>query len=98
MPHPALKISGLSKTFQDAPNLFGGPRRQVHAVRSVDLEVTHGETLGIVGGQLWENRGRYITVSPQRRGASRLTASSAGQSTRSFGKAFSMSFKIRPTA
>ena len=46
---PALKVTGLSKTFTDARGLFGRTKQQVKAVRSVDLEVAAGETLGIVG-------------------------------------------------
>lgn len=46
---PALKITGLSKTFSLGTGLFGRPAQQVQAVRAVDLEIAAGETLGIVG-------------------------------------------------
>ena len=49
MTHPALRVSDLSKTFTESAGLFGRNRQHVQAVRSVNLEVAPGETLGIVG-------------------------------------------------
>jgi len=45
----ALKLDGLSKTFPVGKPLFGAPRALVRAVRPIDLAVSRGETLGIVG-------------------------------------------------
>ncbi len=45
----ALKTTDLAKTFDIGKRLIGPPRAQVHAVHPVSLEVTEGETLGIVG-------------------------------------------------
>jgi oligopeptide/dipeptide ABC transporter ATP-binding protein len=45
----ALRLTDLSKSFPIGRPLFGPPRDQVHAVRSVTLEVRQGETLGLVG-------------------------------------------------
>jgi peptide/nickel transport system ATP-binding protein len=44
-----LEAQGLTRTFGGGRTLLGRPRRAVHAVRGVDLEVRRGETLGIVG-------------------------------------------------
>ena len=49
MNHPALRVTGLHKTFTDASGLLGRSRRTVHAVRGVDLDVAQGETMGVVG-------------------------------------------------
>jgi len=46
---PALRLSGLSKTFPLARTLFGPERPGVRAVHPVTLDVQQGETLGIVG-------------------------------------------------
>jgi oligopeptide/dipeptide ABC transporter ATP-binding protein len=45
----ALKTDALAKSFPAGRHLLGGPRAWVHAVRPVTLEVTQGETLGVVG-------------------------------------------------
>ncbi|TVS03833.1 MAG: ATP-binding cassette domain-containing protein [Rhodobacteraceae bacterium] len=45
----ALKTTDLAKTFDMGKRLIGPPRAQVHAVHPVSLEVSQGETLGIVG-------------------------------------------------
>ena len=45
----AIKLQGLSKTFDVGRTLFGKSRGQVHAVQPLDLVVEQGETLGIVG-------------------------------------------------
>ncbi|MBF9042275.1 ATP-binding cassette domain-containing protein [Rhodobacterales bacterium HKCCE4037] len=45
----ALRLTGLSKTFEVGKRLFGPPRARVRAVQPVDLTVQEGETLGIVG-------------------------------------------------
>lgn len=44
-----LTLKDLSKTFAVGPRLFGPPKAQVHAVHPVNLEITKGETFGIVG-------------------------------------------------
>lgn len=45
----ALKLTNLSKSFPVGKTLFGPPKAMVHAVQPVNLQVTSGETLGIVG-------------------------------------------------
>jgi oligopeptide/dipeptide ABC transporter ATP-binding protein len=45
----ALKLTDLSKSFAVGKRLFGPPKAMVHAVQPLDLTVTTGETLGIVG-------------------------------------------------
>ena len=44
-----LRVDGLARRFGGQRRPFGGPAPSVHAVRSVDLELREGETLGIVG-------------------------------------------------
>lgn len=46
---PALKLTGLTKSFPVARTMLGKVTAEVKAVRPVDLEVRQGETLGIVG-------------------------------------------------
>ncbi|MBX2884630.1 MAG: ABC transporter ATP-binding protein [Granulosicoccus sp.] len=48
---PVLQLKSLSKTFQSGGGFlgFGGAKRVVNAVQSVDLTLVRGETLGIVG-------------------------------------------------
>jgi ABC-2 type transport system ATP-binding protein len=43
---PAVRISGLSKTFR---GLLPWARHEVAAVRDVDLEIPHGEIFGLLG-------------------------------------------------
>ncbi|MCE0505233.1 ATP-binding cassette domain-containing protein [Roseivivax sp. GX 12232] len=45
----ALRLDNLSKTFPLRGGLFGGPKGGVRAVQPVSLDVSRGETLGIVG-------------------------------------------------
>lgn len=44
-----LKAENLTRIFGGGKNLFRVPQPAVHAVRSVQLEIRQGETLGIVG-------------------------------------------------
>jgi peptide/nickel transport system ATP-binding protein len=44
-----LKIENLAVHFPLGGGLFGGRRRMLHAVNGVDLELKHGECLGLVG-------------------------------------------------
>ena len=46
---PAIKLTGLCKSFPVGRRLFGPPAQRVHAVRPISLSVEKGETLGIVG-------------------------------------------------
>ena len=46
---PLLTVRGLVKHFPLAREALFAPRRVVHAVNGIDLEVMRGETLGIVG-------------------------------------------------
>jgi len=45
----ALRLTDLSKSFAVGKRLFGPPKAMVHAVQPLNLTVTTGETLGIVG-------------------------------------------------
>ncbi|MBJ6127746.1 ABC transporter ATP-binding protein [Microvirga splendida] len=44
-----LKVEDLAVHFPVGGGLFGGPRRHLHAVDGVDLELKRGECLGLVG-------------------------------------------------
>ena len=44
-----LQAVDLSKTFVSGGGLFGGRRREVNAVKAVNLTLKRGETIGIVG-------------------------------------------------
>ncbi|WP_052388789.1 ABC transporter ATP-binding protein [Belnapia moabensis] len=46
---PLLAVRGLVKHFPLPRESFFAPRRVVHAVNGIDLDVARGETLGIVG-------------------------------------------------
>src|SRR6476661_5509999 len=46
---PLLSIHDLVKVYQTDDGLFGKARREVRAVNGVSLEITQGETLGLVG-------------------------------------------------
>ncbi|MBM1219514.1 ATP-binding cassette domain-containing protein [Ponticoccus sp. SC2-23] len=45
----ALRLTELTKTFEVGKRLIGPPKGRVRAVQPVTLDVTEGETLGIVG-------------------------------------------------
>ncbi len=52
MPTPSIAVSGLTKTFPATSWLVAGPARQprpVHALRGLDLEVSPGQVLGLLG-------------------------------------------------
>jgi oligopeptide/dipeptide ABC transporter ATP-binding protein len=44
-----LECSNLSQTFGGARQLLGPPKPKIQAVSNVDLQIRHGQTLGIVG-------------------------------------------------
>jgi ABC-type glutathione transport system ATPase component len=46
---PLLSIRDLVKVYHSDDGLFGKAQRQVRAVNGVSLEITQGETLGLVG-------------------------------------------------
>jgi ABC-type glutathione transport system ATPase component len=46
---PLLSIRDLVKVYQTDDGMFGKAQRQVRAVNSVSLDITEGETLGLVG-------------------------------------------------
>src|SRR6267154_4489490 len=46
---PLVEIRDLTKTYTDGGSLFAGTKREVRAVDSVSLEISAGETLGLVG-------------------------------------------------
>lgn len=48
MKTPLLEVKGLQKRFPVAKKMFQ-PKRYVHAINNVDLTVSKGETVGIVG-------------------------------------------------
>jgi peptide/nickel transport system ATP-binding protein len=49
MSGPAVEIRDLVKTFGGGRSLLGRQASEVHAVRSISLDLARGETLGIVG-------------------------------------------------
>jgi oligopeptide transport system ATP-binding protein len=46
---PLLSIRDLVKVYQTDEGMFGKTRREVRAVNGVSLDITQGETLGLVG-------------------------------------------------
>jgi peptide/nickel transport system ATP-binding protein len=46
---PLLSIRDLVKVYQTDEGMFGKTQREVRAVNSVSLDITQGETLGLVG-------------------------------------------------
>src|SRR5258708_39473170 len=48
-PMPLLSIRDLVKVYQTDEGMFGKTRREVRAVNGVSLDITQGETLGLVG-------------------------------------------------
>ena len=46
---PLLSIHNLVKVYQTDEGMFGKTRREVRAVNGVSLDITQGETLGLVG-------------------------------------------------
>jgi ABC-type glutathione transport system ATPase component len=46
---PLLSIRALVKVYQTDDGLFGKAKREVRAVNGVSLDITQGETLGLVG-------------------------------------------------
>ena len=44
-----LVVRGLTKKFPVRRNILGQPTRFVHAITGVDIDLTEGETLGLVG-------------------------------------------------
>ena len=49
MTQALLQVDGLARRFGGERRLLGGRTPEVHAVRSVNLDLREGETLGIVG-------------------------------------------------
>lgn len=45
----ALRLTELTKTFEVGKRLIGPPKGRVRAIQPITLDVTEGETLGIVG-------------------------------------------------
>jgi ABC-type glutathione transport system ATPase component len=48
-PMPLLSIRNLVKVYQTDEGMFGKTKREVRAVNGVSLDITQGETLGLVG-------------------------------------------------
>src|SRR5712671_5432594 len=46
---PLLSIRDLVKVYQTDEGMFGKTKREVKAVNGVSLDITEGETLGLVG-------------------------------------------------
>jgi len=46
---PLLEVSGLSVTFRSERRAFGGPPKELRAVRDVSFAVPRGQTVGLVG-------------------------------------------------
>src|ERR1700756_1239001 len=46
---PLLSIRDLVKVYQTDESVFGKTKREVRAVNGVSLDITQGETLGLVG-------------------------------------------------
>ena len=46
---PLLSIRDLVKVYQTDEGIFGKTKREVRAVNGVSLDITQGETLGLVG-------------------------------------------------
>lgn len=44
-----LSVRGLTKRFPISHDAFGRPVRFIHALNGIDLDLKHGETLGLVG-------------------------------------------------
>jgi ABC-type glutathione transport system ATPase component len=49
LPMPLLSIRGLVKVYQSDEGIFGKTKRELRAVNGVSLDITQGETLGLVG-------------------------------------------------
>jgi peptide/nickel transport system ATP-binding protein len=49
IPPPLLQVSGLQVHFQTGGGFLGEPRKTVKAVDGVDLQISSGQTLGLVG-------------------------------------------------
>jgi ABC-type glutathione transport system ATPase component len=49
LPMPLLSIRDLVKVYQTDEGIFGKTKREVRAVNGVSLDITQGETLGLVG-------------------------------------------------
>jgi ABC-type glutathione transport system ATPase component len=49
LPMPLLSVRDLVKVYQTDEGIFGKTKREVRAVNGVSLDVTPGETLGLVG-------------------------------------------------
>jgi ABC-type glutathione transport system ATPase component len=49
LPMPLLSIRDLVKVYQTDEGIFGKTKRELRAVNGVSLDITQGETLGLVG-------------------------------------------------
>jgi ABC-type glutathione transport system ATPase component len=49
LPMPLLSIRDLVKVYQSDEGIFGKTKRELRAVNGVSLDITQGETLGLVG-------------------------------------------------